>query len=106
LKKYKSPGSHQILTKEIQAGSETLMSEIHKLINSILNKEELPDQWKESIIVPFHRKDDKIDCNNYHVISLLSSSYNILSNILFSTLRPYIDEIIGTINVGFDVTNY
>jgi hypothetical protein len=31
--------------------SETLRSEIHKLINSIWKKEELPDQWKESVIV-------------------------------------------------------
>jgi hypothetical protein len=31
---------------------ETLVSAFHKLINSIWNKEELPNQWKESIIVP------------------------------------------------------
>jgi hypothetical protein len=52
LKKYKSPGSGQILAELIQAGGETLVSVIHKLITSIWNKEELPDQWKESIIVP------------------------------------------------------
>jgi hypothetical protein len=28
------------------------------------NKEELPDQWKESIIAPTHKKGDKTDCNN------------------------------------------
>jgi hypothetical protein len=27
-------------------------SEIHRLFNSIWNKEELPQQWKESIIIP------------------------------------------------------
>jgi hypothetical protein len=32
---------------------------IHKLINSIWNKEELPDQRKESIIAPVHKKGDK-----------------------------------------------
>jgi hypothetical protein len=34
-----------------QAGGEILRSKIHKLINSSWNKEELPDQWKESFIV-------------------------------------------------------
>jgi hypothetical protein len=45
LKKYKSPGSDQIHAVLIQAGGEMLLSAIHKLINSVWNKEELPDQW-------------------------------------------------------------
>jgi hypothetical protein len=35
----------------------------------------LPDQWKESIIVPVNKNGDKTDCSNYHGISLLSTSY-------------------------------
>jgi hypothetical protein len=82
LKKHKSPGSDQILAELYQAGGETLVSVIRKCINSIWNKEELPDQWKESIIVPIHENSDKNDHNNYYGISLLSTSYKILSNIL------------------------
>jgi hypothetical protein len=82
LKKYKSPGSDQIPAELIQAGGQILLSEIHKLINSVRNKKELPDQWKESIIVPIHKKGDKTDSNNYRGISLLSTSYKIVSNIL------------------------
>jgi hypothetical protein len=51
-------------------------------------KSEVPDQWKESIIVPVHKKGDKTDCNNYLGISLLSTSYTILPNILLSLLSP------------------
>jgi hypothetical protein len=58
LKKYKSPDSNQIPAELIQAGGEILLSEIHKLINSVWNKEELPDQWKEYITVPFHKTGD------------------------------------------------
>jgi hypothetical protein len=58
------------------------VSVIYKLINSIWNKEKLPDQWKKFIIVSIHEKGDKIDYNNYHEISLLSTSFNILSIIL------------------------
>jgi hypothetical protein len=56
LKKYKSPGSHQILPKLVQAGGKILLSAIHKLINSVWNKKELPDQWEESIIVLVRKK--------------------------------------------------
>jgi hypothetical protein len=55
IKRYESPGSDQIPTVLIQAGGETLRSEIHKLDESIWNKEEVPDQRKESAIVPFYK---------------------------------------------------
>jgi hypothetical protein len=101
LKKYKSPGSDQIPAELYQARGEILVSVIHKLITSIWNKKELPDQWKNSIIMPILKTGDKTDCNNYRGISLLSTSYNMLSNILLSLLSPYIDEIIGDHQCGF-----
>jgi len=41
LKRYKSPSNGQIPPELIQAGGNTLHSEIHKLSNSTWNKEEL-----------------------------------------------------------------
>jgi hypothetical protein len=90
---YKSPGSDEIPAELIQGRGEILLSAIHKLIKSAWNKEELPDQWKESIVVPVHKKSDKTDCNNYRGISLLSTSYKLSSNILISRFSPYIDAI-------------
>jgi hypothetical protein len=101
LKRYKSPGVNQIPAELIQAGGETLRSEIHKLIKLIWNKEELPHQWKVSIVVPIHKKGDKTDCSNYRGISLLSTSYKILSNSLFSMLTTHADEITGDHQCGF-----
>jgi hypothetical protein len=40
----------------IKTGGEILSAEIHRLICSIPDKEELPQQWKESIIVPIYKK--------------------------------------------------
>jgi len=68
---------------------------IHKLITSIWKKENLPEDWKESIIIPIHKKGDKTDCNNFR------GTYKILSNILLSTLIPYAKEIIGDHQCGF-----
>jgi hypothetical protein len=90
LERYKSPGSDKILAELIQAGGETFLSAISKLINSIWNKEDLPDQWKEeSIVIPIHKKGNKTDYSNYSAILLLTTSYKILSRILLSRLSPY-----------------
>jgi hypothetical protein len=81
-KRHKSPGTDQIQAELIKAGSKTIRSEIYILINSILNKEEFPEEWKESIIIPLYKEGDKTDCTKYRCISLLPTTYKILSNIL------------------------
>ena len=70
LKSHKSPIIDQIPAELIKEGGRAIRCAIHKLIISIWNKEELPEEWKESIIVPIHKKGDKTDCNNYRGISL------------------------------------
>jgi hypothetical protein len=72
LKRYKSPGIDGIPTELIQAEGEILRFKIHKLIKFIWNKEELPNQWKESIIVPVNKKGDKtvVIIGGYHCYQL------------------------------------
>jgi hypothetical protein len=65
LKSHKPPGIDQIPAELIKAGGRTILCAIHKLIISIWNKEELPEEWKEAIIVPIHKKGDKTDFNDY-----------------------------------------
>jgi hypothetical protein len=78
LKTYKSPGADQIPAELIQAGGDILHSEIHKHIKLIWNKEELPHQWKESIVVPIHKKGDKTECRHeaYHCCQLHTKFYS------------------------------
>jgi hypothetical protein len=60
LESYKSLGTDHIPAGLIKAGCDILLSELHELIRCIRNKDELPQQWKESIIVPIYEKGDKI----------------------------------------------
>jgi hypothetical protein len=46
LKRHKSPGINHIPEKFIPARGRTIHSEVHNLIHSIWNKEELLNQWK------------------------------------------------------------
>ena len=101
LKNHKSPGIDQTPAELFKAGGSRVQREVYKLIISILNQESMPEEWKEWIIVPIYKKGDKTDCNNYRCISLLPTTYKILSNILLSKFSPYTDEIIGDHQCGF-----
>ena len=55
-------------------------------------------------IEPVYKKGDKTDCTNYGGISLLPTTYKILSNILLSSLTPYAEEITGDHQCDFKAT--
>jgi hypothetical protein len=77
-----------------------LLTEIHKLINSILNKEELPDQWKDSTTVPIYKNGDKTDSSNYHGISLQSTCF------LYYIFHIYLLLLLPvTMNIIIDLSN-
>jgi hypothetical protein len=84
LESHKSPGIDQIPAELIKTGGRIIRYQIHKLINPIWNKEKLPKEWKESIIVPIYKKGDLTDCSNYRGPSLLPTMYKNLPNILLS----------------------
>jgi hypothetical protein len=59
LKRHKSLGTDQIPAVLIKARGRTFCYDSHELVYSAWNKDELPEEWKESIIVPIYRKGDK-----------------------------------------------
>jgi hypothetical protein len=101
LKSHKPPGIDQIPAEMIKAGGRTIHCDTHKHIISIWNKEELPEDWKEWIIVTIYTKDDKTDCRNHRGISILPTTYKILFNIMLSRLTPYTEELNGDHQCGF-----
>jgi len=94
LRNHKPPGIYQTPAEFMKAEGRTFCCAIYKLFISIWNKEDLPEEWKESIVVSIYKNGDKTDCNNYRGISLLPITYKSLSNILLSVLIPYAEEVI------------
>ena len=92
------PGIDQIPVEFIKAGGRTFRYEFIKLLNSVWNNNELPEEW---IIVPIYKKGDKTDYSNYSGLSVLSTMYKTSSNILLSRLTPYAGEITGDHQCGF-----
>jgi len=101
LKRHKSPGIDHVPGELIEARGRTIHFEIHEIIISIWNKEELPEEWMRSIILPIFTKVDKTGFSNYRGISRLSVTYKIEFNILLSKVTPNVGVISGDHQCGF-----
>jgi len=74
IKRHKSPGTDQISVELIKGGDRTISFETYERINSIWNREILPEDWKESIVVPIYMKDVPTGCSYYTGISIFSTT--------------------------------
>jgi len=70
----------QIQAELIKAGGRAIHYDIHKRMISIWNKEELPEDLKESIIVPSYKKDDKTDCSNHRAYIFANNVQNFIQH--------------------------
>jgi len=68
-----------------------------------LEEERIPEEWKETIIVPIHKRGDRDTrrCENYRGIALGNAAFKILSNIILGKIKPYIENVMGDYQNGF-----
>ena len=71
------------------------------MFNVILDSGIFPDQWREGIIIPLHKKGDKNDANNYRGITLLSCLSKIFTSILNSIIVSFCEENNGISDAQF-----
>jgi len=104
MKHRKAPGLDNVIAEEIQVGTKGRGIKImHRLCQAVWEKEELPTEWKRAIIIPIHKKKDKLECANYRGISLLCHSSKIFSTIILQRIRKRTDEIMSEAQAGFRV---
>ena len=49
----------------IKSGFKKLLEMITVILNKIINREQVPEQWKVAIITSIHKKGDKSKCETY-----------------------------------------
>jgi len=74
---------------------------MHELVRQIWEEERIPEEWKETIIVPIHKTGDRDRCENYRGIALGNAAFKILLNILVGKIKPYIVKVMGDYQNGF-----
>ena len=67
----------------------TILLELHRLNTLIWREGKVPQQWKDAVITVLHKKGDKTECGNYHGISLVSHTGNVLLKVDARRLGAY-----------------
>ena len=73
IKSNKAIGPNSIPTKILKEFKTELSEPLSDMINVSFNKGIIPDFLKVANFTPIHKKDEKLDPNNYRPISLLSN---------------------------------
>lgn len=101
LKNNKSPGEDNINSELLKLAGPYLATQIQKLIGSMWTNEQIPKDWNTAIICPIFKKGNTSKVENYRGISLLNTSYKVLSLAVLKRLEIYAKDIIGEYQCGF-----
>ena len=72
------------------------------MLNSCLEEELLPQDFKDALIVIIYKKKgERSDCGNHRGIALLSIAGKILAKIVLSRIRPISESILPESQCGF-----
>nr|KAG5710794.1 hypothetical protein BaRGS_026945 [Batillaria attramentaria] len=101
LRNGKAAGPDEIPAEAIKADTETPVNMLHSLFSKIWEKEEVPAQWKEGIVIKLPKKGDLRDCSSYRGIMLLSVPGKVLNRILLERMREAVDPMLRDQQAGF-----
>jgi hypothetical protein len=101
LKLNKTAGSDNTPPELLKHGGRTLKQKLNKLILTICNNEQVPQQLSEGIICPVYKKGDRLNCNNYRPITLLNIAYKIFAILLNKRLIENTENKLEDNQMGF-----
>jgi hypothetical protein len=79
LKNDKAPEEDDITTELLSKSGKAVMKKLEQIITKAWKEEKIPVAWNLSILRPIYKKGDTMDCHNYRGISLLDTSYKVIS---------------------------
>ena len=74
---------------------------MYEPVRHIWKDESIPEEWKEAIIFPIHKRGERDNCENYRGIALGNAAFKILSNIILGKMKPSIEKVLGDYQNGF-----
>ena len=100
LNKGRATGPDEVPIEQYQC-SETACQELHELITTIWESEEVPDELVLGDMMMIYKKKSKDARTNYRALGLLNHSYKTFSMVLLIRIVPYIDPKLSDMQAGF-----
>jgi hypothetical protein len=101
LQNNKAPGEDGITSEILKACSSTIPNWLCDIFNTAWTNEEIPQDWREAILLPFFKKGDNTQCSNYRGISLMAVVGKIFAILLLNRFQSYRDRRTRCNQAGF-----
>ena len=101
LKNGKSPGICGISAEMLKAGRTVVVKWLHRIMCLAWENGQVPEDWQRAVIVPVHKKGNKLKCENYWGISLLSIPSKVYARILDERTRDVTERKVLEAQGGF-----
>ena len=101
LQNRRAGGCDGIPPELYKEGGEALIDMLKSLLDDIWDSEQIPDEWRTSVLLPFHKKGDTQICSNYRGISLLCIGFKLLETILLARLTEAYEPAARDNQAGF-----
>ena len=87
LKNNKATGTDNIAAEVLKADVDTTATEMEKLFRAVWDTEEVPEEWKEGLIVKLPKKGDLTVCGNWRDLTRMSVPAKCLGKSMIMRIR-------------------
>jgi hypothetical protein len=101
LKNNKAAGLDEVSAELLKHGRDIVSTELLHLFNLIWQKEEVPEDWRNGVIVTLPKKGNLSDCDNWRGITLLSVPGKAFCSALLNRLKETVDITLREEQAGF-----
>ena len=100
LRNGKAAGEDRIQAELLKSGGSAVIDWLTERLQEVWRTRQVPQEWKDSTLVPLHKMKDKI-CDNYRGVALLSVPGEVLALTLLERLQTIIEPQLLEAQCGF-----
>ncbi|CAH2108374.1 unnamed protein product [Euphydryas editha] len=101
LKNNKSAGRDKVYAEELKQIGDKGIKILLDLCNQVWRTGQWPNDWKESMLIPIHKKGSTRLCSNYRTVALTSHASKIMLYVINERLKTFLQWQIPEEQAGF-----